>query len=292
MKRILITGSGSFIGESLAAYLAKWSDRYGVDTLNMEQPDWKRHDFSGYDAVFHVAGVAHSDTAGMSDAERRNYFRVNTDLAVETAAHAKAAGVKQFLFMSTAVVYGSAVPLGKRRVITRDTPPAPDNIYGLSKLRAEHRLGVLDCPEFRVVILRPPLIYGPGCKGNYPELRKLALGLPAFPKVENCRSMLYIGNFTEFLRLLIEDEAHGVFFPQNREYVNTADLARQIAGAHGKKLWLIPGFTWALKLLRPVTALVDKAFGSLCYDQDLSRYDKEYRRYTLTDSIRETEKTP
>ena len=291
MKRVLITGAGSFIGTSLEAYLSQWPDQFRVETLDMEQPSWQDHDFSGYDTVFHVAGVAHSDTGRLTAAERDRYFRVNRDLAVETAQTARAAGVKQFLFMSTAVVYGAGAPVGRNKIITKDTAPAPENLYGQSKLQAERGILDLEGPDFRVVILRPPLIYGPGCKGNYPVLRKLALAFPAFPRVENRRSMLYIGNFVEFLRLVIEREDRGIFHPQNREYVNTSDLARQIAAAHGKKLWLIPGCGWALKLLSHLTDLVDKAFGSLCYDQALSQYPREYRRFTLEESIRETEGT-
>jgi len=291
MKRVLITGAGSFIGTSLEAYLSQWPDRFRVETLDMEQPSWQDHDFSGYDTVFHVAGVAHSDTGRLTAAERDRYFRVNRDLAVETAQTARAAGVKQFLFMSTAVVYGAGAPVGRNKRITKDTLPAPVNLYGQSKLQAERGILALEGPDFRVGILRPPLIYGPGCKGNYPVLRKLALAFPAFPRVENQRSMLYIGNFVEFLRLVIEREDRGIFHPQNREYVNTSDLALRIAAAHGKKLWLIPGWGWALKLLSHLTDLVDKAFGSLCYDQSLSQYPREYRRFTLEESIRETEGT-
>lgn len=292
MKRVLITGAGSFIGTSLEEYLSRWPDCFRVETLDMEQPAWRSHDFSGYDAVFHVAGVAHSDTGRLTEAQREQYFRINRDLAVETARIARTAGVKQFLFMSTAVVYGASAPVGRNRIITRDTLPAPANLYGQSKLQAEQGILALDGPDFRVVILRPPLIYGAGCKGNYPVLRKLALTLPVFPQVENRRSMLYIGNFVEFLRLVIEHEDRGIFHPQNREYVNTSDLAARIARTHGRKLWLIPGCGWALRLLGTVTGLVNKAFGSLCYDQTLSQYSQEYRQFTLEASIRETEETP
>lgn len=289
MKRILITGAGSYLGTSLEAYLARWPERYGVDTLDMEDPRWRECSFAGYDAVFHVAGLAHSDTGSMGMEARANYFRVNRDLAIETAQKARADGAKQFVFMSTAVVYGDSAPLGREKWITRDTPLAPANIYGQSKVQAEAGILPLDGPDFPVAILRPPLIYGSGCKGNYPVLRKLARSLPLFPAVENRRSMLYIGNFVEFLRLVIDNRDRGIFFPQNREYANTTEMARRIAAAHGKRLWIVPGCGWALRFLSRITPLVNKAFGSFRYDQALSQYPQEYRLYTLEESVRETE---
>lgn len=289
MKRILITGANSFIGTSFASYMAKWPEAYQVETLDMLQPSWRETSFAGFDCVFHVAGLAHSDVGNLTDAQRENYYRVNTDLTVETAAKAKAEGVGQFIFMSSAIVYGNSAGLGKSKHITRDTPVAPANCYGDSKVKAEQGILPMQDESFRVVILRPPMIYGPGSKGNYPVLAKLARKLPAFPKVENQRSMLYVKNLMEFIRLMIVNEEQGIFWPQNREYVNTAAMAQSIAMAHGKKLLLVPGFSWALKLMSHATGLVDKAFGNLTYDMALSEYREDYRIVNLEDSILETE---
>lgn len=291
MKTILITGAGSYIGTSFEKYLSQWPDQYRVDTLDMQADSWREYDFSPYDTVYHVAGIAHSDSGPISPEKAALYYRVNCDLAVETAQKAKAAGVKQFIFMSSAIVYGDSAPVGGRKVITRDTPLTPANSYGDSKAKAEQGLLPLSCDGFRVVILRPPMIYGKGSKGNYPVLSKLARKLPVFPRVENCRSMLYIGNLTEFVRLMIENEEEGIFWPQNASYSKTSDLVAMIARAHGKKMLLLPGFGWALKLLNHVTPLVNKAFGSLSYDGALSVYKQEYRLYSLEESIELTEET-
>lgn len=163
--------------------------------------------------------------------------------------------------------------------------------YGVSKARAEADLQALADDSFKVAILRPPMIYGKGCKGNYVTMAKLAKKLPVFPYVSNQRSMLYIENLTEFVRLLIDDEAAGIFCPQNNEYTNTSDMVNWIAHANGKGILMVRGFTWALKLLRFVSPAVDKAFGSLCYDFALSRYSRDYCVKTLEQSILETEKT-
>lgn len=289
MKKILITGAGSYIGMSVERYLSRWPEKYQVDTLDMLEESWREADFSGYDSVFHVAGIAHSDSGAITPEQERLYYRVNTDLAIETAQKAKAEGAKQFIYMSSAIVYGNSAPLGQRKRITRDTPVNPANAYGNSKVKAEEGLLPMSCDSFRVVILRPPMIYGPGSRGNYPTLAKLAVKLPAFPKVDNERSMLYIGNLAEFVRLMVENREEGIFWPQNREYANTTNLARLIAAAHGKKLLTVGGTAWALKLMSKVTGLVDKAFGSLSYDQSLSQYHEEYRLTDLQDSITETE---
>lgn len=289
MKKILITGAGSYVGVSVENYLEKWPERYQVDTVDMVDGSWKEQSFRGYDAVFHVAGIVHQEQTKHDPGQAELYERVNTRLAVETAQKAKEEGVRQFIFMSSESVYGLSAPIGRTVMITRDTPLAPEDNYGISKAKAEEGLQALKAETFKIAILRPPIIYGKGCKGNYVTLAKMANKLPVFPKVDNKRSMLYIENLAEFVRLIIEDEVEGIFCPQNTEYSNTSDMVSQIAHANGRGILLVGGVTWALKLLRPVTAKVDKAFGSLCYDRDLSRYPRDYCVKTLQQSIWETE---
>ena len=292
MKKILITGANSYIGMSFADYLAQpeFAGMYQVDTLDMIGDAWKSFNFSGYDTVYHVAGIAHSDNGKISEERAKLYYAVNTELTIACARQAKDAGVKQFIFMSSAIVYGDSAPIGKSKIITRDTPVNPANCYGDSKVQAEIGLHVLDCDTFKVVILRPPMIFGKGSKGNYPLLSKLARKLPAFPKVENCRSMLYIGNLVEFVRLMIENDEHGTFWPQNPQYSNTSEVISLIAKAHDKRCVLIPGFGWALKILSHATGLVNKAFGNLAYDQSMSEYKEPYQKYSLQEAIEKTER--
>ncbi|SFD24003.1 NAD-dependent epimerase/dehydratase family protein [Ruminococcus albus] len=290
MKKILITGANSYIGTSFEKYMAQFGDEYQIDTVDMIGDAWRSKDFSEYDTVFHVAGIAHSDNGKISKEKARLYYEVNTKLTIRTAMKAKKAGVKQFVFMSSAIVYGDSAPIGKKRIITKNTPVSPANCYGDSKVRAEKGLRKLENENFKVVILRPPMIYGKGSKGNYPLMSKFAQKLPVFPIVDNCRSMLYIENLTEFVRLMIENEEKGTFWPQNAEYSNTSELVRMIGKAHGKRIILLRGCTAPLKLLGLATGLVDKAFGNLAYDQRMSKYKEEYRKYSLKNSIEETEK--
>jgi UDP-glucose 4-epimerase len=204
-------------------------------------------------------------------------------------AKAKADGVKQFIFMSSAIVYGDSAGIGKDKHITKDTPTNPANFYGDSKVQAENGILLLEDENFKVVILRPPMIYGPNSKGNYPILSKFARKLPVFPYVENKRSMLYVENLCEFVRLMVENEENGIFWPQNSEYSNTAEMVKLIAEAHGKRIVLVKGFGWALKILSKVTGLVNKAFGNMSYDMEMSKYKEDYQKFNLFESIKETE---
>ena len=289
MKRILITGANSYIGTSVEKYLGQWPEKYQVDTVDMLDGSWRQKSFAGYDTVFHVAGIAHSDTGKATEETKALYYSVNRDLTIETAQKAKSDGAKQFIYMSSAIVYGNSAPIGKEKIITKETKPEPANFYGDSKLQAESGILPLSDDDFRVVILRPPMIYGKGSKGNYPMLSKLAQKLPVFPYVENKRSMLYIENLAEFVRLMIDNEECGIFWPQNGEYAVTSELVKLIAQAHGKNIILVKGATSFLKLLGCITKLVNKAFGNLAYDMDISKYRQNYCVYGLKESIERTE---
>mgnify|MGYP000860481848 CR=1 FL=1 len=289
MKRILITGANSYIGTSFEDYLKQWPDKYQVDTIDMIDGSWREKSFAGYDSVFHVAGIAHSDSGKISKEKENLYYSINKDLTIESTKKAKADGVKQFIFMSSAIVYGESAPIGKKKIINRDTPPSPANYYGDSKLQAENGILPLQSDDFNVVVLRPPMIYGKGCKGNYQTLVKLALKLPVFPYVKNERSMLYIENLCEFVRLMVENKERGIFWPQNAEYSNTSEVVKMIAEAHGKKIRLVKGFTWSLKVMSHFTGLVNKAFGNLRYDQIMSTYKNNYHLVGLEKSIKKIE---
>ena len=289
MKKILITGANSYIGTSFESYISSVTDEYSVDTVDMIDGTWRECDFSGYDTVFHVAGIAHSDNGKISEEKEKLYYAVNTDLTVEVAKKAKADGVGQFIFMSSAIVYGESAPIGKTKVITRDTPLSPANCYGDSKVQAEKGILPLGDDGFKVVVLRPPMIYGKNSRGNYPILAKFARKLPIFPYVNNQRSMLYIENLCEFIRLMIENGEKGIFWPQNSEYTNTSEMVRMIGLSCGKKVRLVKGFTWALKIMSHLTGLVNKAFGNLVYDKSISSYKVEYAKVDLQESVRRTE---
>lgn len=290
-KKILITGAGSFIGMAVKDWLSAFGGHYEVTELDVHGEQWKEHDFSKYDTVFHVAGIAHVDTEKVSKAQKQLYYEVNRDLAVEAAKKAKSAGVKQFISMSSMIIYGeSAGPDEGRRRITAKTRPAPANVYGNSKWQGDKGVRALASEDFKVCVLRPPMIYGKGGKGNYQMLAKIAAVTPVFPLVKNERSLLHIDNLCEFVRLLIENEDSGVFFPQNDTYADTSALVALIAQAGGRKVRLIKALAPFVRLAAAVPGkagkMAEKAFGSFSYDLSMSAYPKgNYRVHGLEESI-------
>lgn len=294
MKKVLITGANSYIGMTFEKWVEGNCQDIITETQDMIGDSWRKKEFQGYDAVFHVAGIAHADVGKVTEEQKRLYYQVNTDLAVECARKAKSEGVKQFVFMSSIIVYGESAGIGKKKVIGRDTPLAPANFYGDSKVKAEEGLRRLEDGNFKVVILRPPMIYGKGSKGNYPLLAKMAIKLPVFPDIYNERSMLYVGNLCKFISLMILKEEQGIFFPQNEEYVRTSHMVAKIAEAHGKRIRLTRFFNPLIKLLGhmggKLGGLANKAFGNMVYEKNLSIYEEPYAVYGLEESIYRAEK--
>ncbi|CVI73568.1 UDP-glucose:undecaprenyl-phosphate glucose-1-phosphate transferase [Clostridiales bacterium CHKCI001] len=288
-KKILITGTNSYIGMSVDTWLSKMPDKYKVDTIDMTKDTWKDMDFSIYDVIFHVAGIAHADVGSVTEKQKQLYYKVNTDLAVEVAKKAKEAGVSQFIFMSSMIVYSGC----KEKIITSSTVPKPLNFYGDSKWQADQKIRKLLDKNFKVVVLRPPMIYGKGSKGNYPELVKLATKLPVFPAIKNKRSMLHIDNLCQFVKLMIDNQESGIFFPQNREYTNTSDMVRMIAHVKKRKIIMIPRMKFVIQMMNKtpgkIGELGTKAFGDLAYDMSMSEYKEDYRVRTLMESIELTE---
>lgn len=274
MKKILITGADSYIGTSLEAHLR--GKPYEITTLDVREDSWRTASFSGFDTVLHIAAIVHQkERPEMEDL----YFRVNRDLAVEIARKARAEGARQFIFMSSMSVYGTDTG-----IITPQTVPAPVSFYGKSKLAAEELIQKEADARFKVCILRPPMVYGPGCKGNFQTVVKLVKLSPVFPQLRNARSMIYIANLCEFLKLCIDNNESGLFFPQNREYMQTSHMARTIAERLGKRVFFSRLAGLAVGLAIPFLPTARKAFGSLTY-QDTERHDYRYCIHGSTDSV-------
>lgn len=287
-KRVLAAGRNSYIGSSFVRYAqTQHGETLVVDAVGMRDGGWREKDFAGYDAVVYAAGIAHADVEHVTEEQKQEYYRVNTDLTLEVARKAREAGVGQFVFLSSMIVYGG------QEYVTRETQPRPENFYGDSKWQADQGVRALAGECFRVAVLRLPMVYGAGSRGNYPVLAGMAGKLPAFPRVRNRRSMLYIENLCEFLCGLVQDGRGGVFFPQNREWVCTGRLVGEIAKCRGHRIWVTP-------LLAPFAAagkhlpgkagkLCRKAFGDSCYDLEMSEAEWDYRVVDFGESVRRTE---
>lgn len=259
MKHILITGDNSYIGNSFKNYLLNnFPDNYTVDVLDMVDNSWRDKDFSCYDSIVDVVGIAHRKE---TKENAHLYFEINRDLAIETAKKAKSDGVGQFVFISSMSVYGM-----NSGVITKETVPDPKSNYGRSKLEAEEGIIKLRSDDFKCCFVRPPMVYGNGCKGNFQTIVKLVKKLPFFPWVKNQRSMIYIDNLAAFLKLCIDQELEGVYMPQNKEYVQTSEMASIIASTLGKKIIICRGLGFIICCMRPFFGILKKAFGSIIYE--------------------------
>ena len=291
MKKILITGAGSYVGESVRKYMMELSaeslklrgeELYQIDAVDTMGDNWKKADYSQYDVVYHVAGIAHVNADPKMEAL---YYKVNRDLTIEVAKHAKAAGVKQFIFMSSQIVFHESQSL-KTEVLTSETKENPNGFYGDSKLQAENGIKPLADENFKVCILRPCMIYGPNAKGNFPRLAKLGAKVPVFPAWHNKRSMLYIDNLAEFVKQCVDRELEGTFYPQNREQADTVEIIRFFAKAAGHKVWitkLLNPFVWLGSfVLQPI----NKMFATYYYDPAMSKYDFEYQLVSFEESLK------
>ena len=205
MKKILILGANSYIGTSFRKYLTtEYPEQYIVDTGSLRGDAWRRMDWSGYESILNVTGKAHADISSLTEEQKQEYYAVNCDLAREAAEKAIADGAKQYIYLSSIIVYGDSSNSKKPVHITAKTNPAPSNFYGDSKWQAEQKLQELfaqkQTADTRLAILRLPMIYGPGCKGNYRTLQKMAQKLPLFPTYHNERSVLQKGYCQHALR--------------------------------------------------------------------------------------------
>lgn len=276
-KNILITGKNSYIGNSFCDYTTKYGDTVSVvDTIG---DDWKDCDFSKFNAVVHVAAIVHKRENEYTEDE---CFAVNTQLAYDIAVKAKSEGVSQFVLLSTMSVYGTLTG-----VITKDTELSPFNLYGKSKLEAERMISSLSDESFTVTVLRPPIVYGKGCRGNYVLLSDFARKMPFFPDFKSKRSMLYIDNLSAFIKKAIDEKLSGVFCPQDDEYVCTCDMVEAIAKVNGRKIKLTRVFNPLIKLaLKLKVNVVCKVFGSLVYDKDMC---PDFKKVDFATAIKLTE---
>ena len=285
--KVLITGAGSYVGESVRKYILETSPgQFEIDAVDTMNDAWKQADFTLYDVVYHVAGIAHVNADPKMEPL---YYKVNRDLTIEVAKHAKACGVKQFIFMSSQIVFHESQSL-MTEVLMASTKENPNGFYGNSKLQAEKGLHELDCDTFKVCILRPPMIYGLNSKGNFPRLVKLAQKTPIFPAWHNKRSMLFIDNLAEFVKQAILRELSGTFYPQNRELADTVEIIRYFAKADGHIVWitrLLNPFVWLGSfVLQPI----NKMFATYYYDPDMSKMDFDYQLVSFEESLRRMSK--
>lgn len=283
MKKILILGKGSYIGESFYNWLGNYPENYNVQIISTMNYEWKDADWNNIDAVVNFAGIAHINN--ITEDMKELFYSINRDLAIEIGSFAKSYGVKQFIQFSSMNVYGDFCGVVKDRNAVN-----PSSFYGDSKLEGDLKLREMENQDFIVASVRPPFVYGKGCKGNYNTVRKLALKLPLFPTYKNKKSMIYIDNLCEFLRLVIDERVGGVLTPQNKELVSTSDLVYEISKVNSHVIIRVKMFNWAIPFLMKCIKAVKKAFIDDSYDLSNSDYfNWNYCVVNFEESIRKTE---
>lgn len=266
---ILISGKTGYLANCLKEYGVK-NRSYKVNLVSVRSEE-KDIDFTNKDVFIHTAAIVHKRE---TDFQLDDYLEINRNVTIRLAHEAKKAGVKKFLFISTMAVYGSI-----EGCIDEETPLNPTSFYGISKLEAEKALKELESDNFSVSIIRPPMVYGKNAPGNFQPLRKISKKTPIFPKVYNQRSMIYIENLCEFIFQLIENNDRGTFHPQDRNFINTSQMVKQIGLANKKYIYLSPLLGKVIKKGINKNKNLKKIFGDLYYSVELSDYrDNKYQK--------------
>ena len=288
MKKVLIIGKNSYIARKFVDYLCMLNQSdieiHGVSASNGE---WKKISFKGYDSILFLAGKVHQKETRDNVKE---YGEINYKLAMEVAKKAKNSHVKQFIYMSTAAVYGNAGQERGNVRIDENSPCIPKTAYGMSKRKAEIKLLELESRAdvtMNICIVRPPMVYGDNCPGNFTRLWKLALKTPVFPLLHNERSMIDIDNLCEFLYQIIIQEKRGIYHPQDKEYVDTSKLVGDMRKQEGKKMFYVKLGNPLLRVLVKKIEVVEKVFGNYTYEKEMSVYEGiEYQKYGVEDVVR------
>lgn len=265
--KILIIGKDSYIGNHIDKWLAQYD--HNVVQLDVLSDEWKSFDYSGFDAIVHVAGIVHRPQCS----DWNLYKSVNCDMPIAIATMAKKQGVKAYVYFSTMGVYNANKSL-KGCVIDNTTPVLCEgnSMYGKSKLMAEQGLSELSDETFNVAFVRPPSVYGKDCKGGYIRgFVKIAKCLPVLPYAYDnvCQSFVYIDNLSECVRIIIENNLSGVFCPQDDEIPSANRLFEVICNAIGKK-YKPSRFLGVCMRILSFIPLVNKAYGGISYARERS----------------------
>ena len=292
MEKLLISGSNGFVG---SYFIKKYKDKYDIKTFSFLKDDINSLDCSDVDVVFHLSALVHQ----MGGASCEEYERVNVIQTLQLAKKAKENGVKQFVFMSTVKVYGEETD----SKYSENSICNPEDEYGKSKLKAELELQKIEDENFKVSIIRTPIVYGYGVKANIKSLINLVNKVPLLPfgKIENKRSMVYIGNLCHLVYEIISQEKSGIFLACDDEPLSTSRLIELVAknldlvkrSGCGtitlceKKIYLvkIPFFESLLKILKP--SFYKRLYRSLEVDNSITKEKLNLQNpYSVEDGIR------
>jgi UDP-glucose 4-epimerase len=273
---ILLTGSNGFVG---SYFINNYGSKYSIKTFSFLNDNFESLDVVGVDVIVHLSALVHQ----MGGASAEEYEKVNVTQTLELAKKAKESGVKHFLFMSTVKVYGEETAYKENSVCT------PEDEYGRSKLKAEIALQKLEDNDFKVSIIRTPIVYGYGVKANIKNLINLVkkVSILPFGAIENRRSMVYIGNLCHLIDAVIDKRISGIFLASDDKAISTTRLIELIAKELDKKVYLVrvPFFETLLKVVKP--SFHKRLYGCLEVDNSSTKEILDFKNiYTVEDGVR------
>lgn len=273
-KTLMITGASGFIGRN---FIERYKDKYNIVPVDLLKIKPEKIEFKDVDTILHLAALVHQ----MNGAPREKYFEVNTELTKKVAEAAKKNKVKHFVFYSTVKVYGYDGDLYNHNFILNEHSPCNpvNDPYGESKWEAEKILREMESDDFIVSVIRPPMVYGKGVKGNMESLIKLVKKLPILPfnYTKNRRSFVNIDSLLHLTSLVIDKEKEGIFLPLDEKPLSLKEMIEGIEeGLKIKriKIPMIQPFFWILIKIKP--NIMVRLYGSLQFDNSETREKLEY----------------
>lgn len=271
MKKLLIVGVHSYIGTFFKQYIQqniKYDFPYEITMISASDGEWKKTQLCSFDVILHLSALVHKK-------EKKNmkqqYDKINHRLPVELARRFKKerkGKESQFIFFSTAAVYGSKI-----EEVTKQTKTAPETYYAKSKLAAEKELWKMREDSFHIAIIRPPMVYGAGCKGNFTKLVLLSKFALFVPAINNKRSMIYIENLCEYISIIIKKQLEGIYHPQDKKYICTIEWMILMRKLQGKKTGKITVPNCILDFLKNHIRIINKVFGDFYYEREIDYTD-------------------
>ncbi|MGL5595668.1 MAG: NAD-dependent epimerase/dehydratase family protein, partial [Cetobacterium sp.] len=264
-KTLMITGASGFIGSN---FIKKYENEYNIIPVCLIKNKPEDLDYIGVDTILHLAALVHQ----MKGAPEEKYFEVNTELTKRLAMIAKEKGVQHFVFYSTVKVYGFDGELNNHDfLLTENSPCNPNDPYGTSKYEAEKILNSLQNENFKVAMVRPPMVYGEGVKGNMLSLMKLINILPIIPfnYDNNKRSIISTENLLYMTHLIIKNKVDGVYLGTEGSPVSIKEIAESIEKGLGKKKINIKFPSFIFKLLCKIKPdIMVRLYGTLAFKQE------------------------
>jgi UDP-glucose 4-epimerase len=275
--KLLLTGSNGFVG---SYFYQKFHTSYAIERFSFLQDRFEDLHVKGIDAIVHLSALVHQ----MCGASAQAYEDINVTQTLVLAHKAKNSGVGHFVFMSTVKVYGE-----ESHDIYRETSAYnPQDEYGKSKLKAERELQKLEDDNFKVSIVRTPIVYGYGVKANLKNLMALVdkVSILPFGGIQNRRSLTYVGNLCALIERIIQVKQHGIFLASDDKALSTTQLIEAISKAKNRRclLFSFPLFPYFIEWLKP--SFYKRLFESLEVDNSETKRLLAFENpYTVEEGI-------